>query len=152
MVDLVVVEVDHDALVELDQFLIVGKADRGNLGDRPRHEAGLAVLAENVGVHVLLGNGQILGDAGAQTRGVQQRAGADDAVLRNAGNLAENVGQNVDRVGDDDIGRVRAGADDLGGNLLDDVYVGLRKVDARLAGLRATPEVMTTMSLPTADL
>ena len=95
------------------------------------------MLAENVGVHVLLGNGQVLGDAGTQAGGIQQGAGTDDALLRDAGDLAENVSQDIHGVGHDDVGGIGADRGDLGHDALEDVDVGIDQIDTGLAGLAA---------------
>ena len=55
--------------------------------------------------------------------------------MRDVRHLVEHVGEDVHRVGNDDIGGVRAVLGDLRGDVLDDVDVGLGKVHAGLAGL-----------------
>lgn len=133
LVDLLVVQIHHDALLQLDQILVVLQINGGNFRDGPGHKAGLAVLAEYVGMHVLLGNGQIFRDAGAQTGGIQQGAAADDPILGNAGHLAENISQNVHGVGHDHVSGVGTGAHDVGGDGLDDVDVGVHQIHTGLA-------------------
>ena len=95
----------------------------------------LAVLAEDVGVHVLLVDVVVLRDAGAQARGVQDRARADDLLLRQAGDLGEDIRQDVDRVGHDDVDRVGRVLDDLRDDGLGDVDIDLRQLQAGLSGL-----------------
>ena len=56
-------------------------------------------------------------------------------VFRHAGNLVEDVGQHVDRVGDDHIERVRRNRDDLGRDVLHDIDVDLRQLQPALPGL-----------------
>ena len=93
------------------------------------------MLAQNVSVDVLLADGEVLGQAGAEPGGVQNGAGADDPVGGQAGDLAEHVGQDVHRVADQDVDGVGSMADDVGGDALEDVDVGLGQIDAALAGL-----------------
>ena len=93
------------------------------------------MLAEDVGVYVLLVDAVILRNARAEAGGVEDRARADDLVLRQLRIAAEDVGQDVDRVRDDDIGRVRCEGRDLRDDRLHDVDVRLREVEAGLPGL-----------------
>ena len=93
------------------------------------------MLAEHIGVHVELVDRVVLREARTQTRGVEDRTGADDAGFRQAGALAEGVGQNIDRVADDQVDGVGRVARDLRDDALDDVDVRLRKVESRLARL-----------------
>ena len=107
----------------------------GDVDEAPGHEGGVAVLAVDVRVDILRADAEALGQRRLQTAGVQDRAGADDMALGNAGDLVEHVGQHVDRVGDDDIDRVRRGGGDLRGDVLEDVDVGLRQLQPALPGL-----------------
>ena len=84
---------------------------------------------------VVLIDAIVLAQAGAQARRVEDRAGADQVILGNAGELQEGIGQNVDRVADDDIDRVGRILRDLGDDHLGDVHIGLRQLKAGLAGL-----------------
>ena len=68
----------------------------------------VAVLAENIGVHIGLVNIVIFGKSGSQPCGVQNRTRTDDVVVGKSGHLVECVGQNVHRVADDDINGNRA--------------------------------------------
>ena len=58
-----------------------------------------------------------------QTTGVEHGAGTDDVALGQAGHLDGGVGQNVDRVGDDQQDAVKAGLLNLGDDGLKDVDV-----------------------------
>ena len=93
------------------------------------------MLAQHEGVHVLVADGQALGDAGAQAGAVQQRAGADDAALRDAGDAVEGVGQHVHRIADEHVQRVGRILHDLGRDGLENVDVDLAQLQAGLAGL-----------------
>ena len=53
------------------------------------------MLTQNIGMDVLLAYADILGKAGAQTRGIKNSAGADNAVLRNSADLAEYICQHI---------------------------------------------------------
>ena len=70
-----------------------------------------------------------------QTAGIQNRAGAKNLMLRKAGDLVENVGQNIYGVGNDDIDRIRRGLNDLRCNFLENVNIALRQLQPGLAGL-----------------
>ena len=107
----------------------------GDVDEAPGHEGGVAVLAVDVRVDILRADAEALGQRRLQAAGVQDRAGADDVALGHAGDLVEHVGQHVDRVGDDDIDRVRRGGGDLRGDVLEDVDVGLRQLQPALPGL-----------------
>ena len=93
------------------------------------------MLAVDVRVDVLRADVEPAGQRGLQAAGVEDGAGADDVVFRHAGNLVEDVGQHVDRVGDDHIERVRRNRDDLGRDVLHDIDVDLRQLQPGLAGL-----------------
>ena len=70
-----------------------------------------------------------------QTAGVEHGTGADDMALGQAGHLDGGVGQNIDRVGDDEQNAVEAGLLNLGDNGLKDADVLVDQVQASLTGL-----------------
>ena len=74
--------------------------------ERPGHHGGIAVLAENKAVNVLRVQADMLGNARAQAAGIEQRARANDLALRQTCNLEDGIGENIDRIGNDDINRV----------------------------------------------
>ena len=92
------------------------------------------MLAQHEGMNVLLVHVQLLSQRGAQAGGIQLRARADNAALRDAGNLGEHIGQNVDGVADDDIDRIGSVLGDLLRDALQNVDVGLRQLKPGLAG------------------
>ena len=135
VLDLIQVQLCGEVLAVVQVLAVVGKAHRGDAHGVPRHEGAVAVLTQHEGVHVLVADGEALGDAGAQARAVQQRAGADDAVLRDAGDAVEGVGQHVHRIADEHVQRVRRVLHDLGRDGLEDVDVDLAQLQAGLTGL-----------------
>ena len=70
-----------------------------------------------------------------QTAGVEHGTGTDDVALGQAGHLDGGVGQNIDRVGDDEQNAVEAGLLNLGDNGLKDADVLVDQVQASLTGL-----------------
>lgn len=84
---------------------------------------------------ILRADAEALCQRGLKTACIQNGAGADDLTLRQAGDLCEHIGQHVDRVGDDDIDRIRRSLDDLRRDVLDDIDVGLRQIQTALTGL-----------------
>ena len=76
-------------------------------------------------------------NAGTQPGGIQQGAGADDAFFRDVGDLAEHIGQDIHGVGHDDVSGIGADGRDLGGNVFEDIHIGVDQVNAGLAGLAA---------------
>lgn len=92
------------------------------------------MFTENIGMNVLLRNVKVAGKSETQTRGIQRGAGADDLVFRDAGDFHEHVGDDVHRIADDDVQRVRCGLCDVRCNAFDDVDIRLRQFKARLTG------------------
>ena len=83
---------------------------------------------------VLRADAEALCQHGLQTARVQNRTGANDLPLRQAGDLMENIGQHIDRVGDNDINGVGRHLDDLRRDILEDVDICLRQLKTGLAG------------------
>ena len=107
----------------------------GNLGAGPSDELGVAVLAHDIGLDIArvdlnVGTKHLL-----QTTGVEHGTGADDMALGQAGHLDGGIGQNIDRVGDDEQNAVEARLLNLGDNGLKDVDVLVDQVQAGLTGL-----------------
>ena len=92
------------------------------------------MLTVDVGVNVLLGDAIAVGQVVAEPGGVQNGAGADDLAFRNAGDSGEHVGHDVHGIADDDIQGVGGDRRDLWRDVLHDVDVGLRQIDAALTG------------------
>ncbi len=55
------------------------------------------MLAKDVGMNVLLVDVVIFRDAGTQAGGIQDRTGADNVALGQAGDLVEDIGQGYRR-------------------------------------------------------
>ena len=107
----------------------------GNLGAGPSDELGVAVLTHDVSLNVARVDLDVGAEHLLQTTGVEHGAGTDDVALGQAGHLDGGVGQNVDRVGDDQQDAVKAGLLNLGDDGLKDVDVLVDQVQAGLAGL-----------------
>lgn len=103
------------------------------------------MFTENIGMNILLRNVKVAGKSETQPRGIQRGTGADDLVFRDAGDFHEHVGDDVHRIADDDVQRVRCGLCDVRCNAFDDIDIRLRQFKARLTGFSATPDVMMTM-------
>lgn len=107
----------------------------GDVRNGPRHEGAVAVLTQNVSVYVLLVDLVVLGETCTQTGGIEDGTGTEDAGLRNAGALAERIGEDINRVADEQIDCIRCILRDVRRDALDDVDVRLCKVQSGLAGL-----------------
>lgn len=107
----------------------------GNLGAGPSDKLGVAVLTHDVGLNVARVNLDVSAEHLLQTAGVEHGTGADDMALGQAGHLDGGIGQNINRVGDDEQNAVEAGLLNLGDNGLKDVDVLVDQVQAGLAGL-----------------
>jgi hypothetical protein len=126
--------VDEIALAADRAVVVHGQA--AHVRERPGREFAVAVLAEDGGVDVHGGDAAVFGEEPAEARGIQHGAGAEDAAARPVGLDAGEVGQDVDRVGDDQhdgIGIDRLHVGDDGG---DDLGVDLQQVEPVLAGAR----------------
>ena len=107
----------------------------GNLSAGPSDKLGVAVLTHDIGLDIArvdlnVGTKHLL-----QTAGVEHGTGADDMALGQAGHLDGGIGQNIDRVGDDEQNAVEARLLNLGDNGLKDVDVLVDQVQAGLTGL-----------------
>ena len=107
----------------------------GNLSAGPGDKLGVAVLAHDIGLNVARVNLDMSAEHLLQTAGVEHGAGADDMALGQTGHLDGGVGQNVDRVGDDEQNAVEARLLNLGNNGLKDADVLVDQVQAGLTGL-----------------
>ena len=107
----------------------------GDGGQGPGDKRGIAVLAIHVRMDILGADAEAFGQFRLEAGRVQRRAGADDPAFRNPGNLVEHVGQHIHRVGDDQIYRVGGVRHNLRRDILQDVHIGLRQLQPRLAGL-----------------
>ncbi len=83
---------------------------------------------------------EVLPDDLAQTGGVKQGAGSQHMALRQARGFQDRVGDDVDRIADDDVNRVRRVFYGLRHDALNDVDVSLGKIDPRLAGFARAAE------------
>ena len=119
------------------QFRIIVNRGSCHVSDGPRNERAVAVLAVYVSMDVLLSNLAVLGETVTKTCGVKNRTGTDDLLLRDTGNLCEDIGHDINRVAYDHIFCIRSNSSDLRCDLLKDVYVCLGQFDSgltRLAG------------------
>ena len=107
----------------------------GNLGAGPSDKLGVAVFTHDIGLNVARVNLNVSAEHLLQTAGIEHGAGADDMALGQTGHLNGGVGQNVDRVGDDEQNAVEARLLNLGDNGLKDVDVLIDQVQAGLTGL-----------------
>ena len=107
----------------------------GNLSAGPSDKLGVAVLAHDIGLDIARVNLDVGTKHLLQTASVEHGAGADDMALGQAGHLDGSIGQNINRVGDDEQNAVEAGLLNLGDNGLKDVYVLVDQVQAGLTGL-----------------
>ena len=95
----------------------------GNLSAGPSDELGIAMLAHDVSLDVARVNLDVGAQHLLQTTGVEHGTGADNVTLGQAGHLDGSVGQNVNRVRDDQQDAVKARLLNLGNNGLEDVDV-----------------------------
>ena len=93
------------------------------------------MLAHDVGLDIARVDLDVGAEHLLQTAGVEHGAGADDVALGQTGHLDGGVGQNVDRVGDDEQNAVEARLLNLGNNGLEDADVLVDQVQAGLTGL-----------------
>ena len=110
--------------------VIVGNGCQG-----PGDKGAVAVLAVDMGVDVFGTDSEILGQLGLKTHRIQHRAGTDDVFRGDAGELVECVGHDIHRIGDDDIDGIGGVFHNVGGDLPEDIHVGLGKLQPGLAGL-----------------
>ena len=95
----------------------------------------VAVAAHDQGLDVFDAAPDFLGDEGAVTGHVEYAGLADDAVGRQVGGFPGGVDHRVERVRHDDQHAVGALLDGFGGDLADDLDVGLEQLVAAHAGL-----------------
>ena len=93
------------------------------------------MLAHDIGLDIARVNLNVSAEHLLQTAGVEHGAGTDDVALGQAGHLDSGVGQNINRVGDDEQNAVEARLLNLGNNGLKDVDVLVNQVQAGLTGL-----------------
>ena len=111
--------------------------DAGDVGAAPGRNLAVAVLADDEGVDALAVHGQVLAQLILQAGGVQHGAGADDPVLREAGQLDGGIGQDVHRVRHHQQDAAAFPLGDLRDDALEDVQVLVHEVQPGLAGLLA---------------
>lgn len=92
------------------------------------------MLTEYVSVHVFGVESHMRGQPRAQPGGIQHGAGADDLGFRQVGGLQNRIGDDIHRVADHHIHRIRREPGDLRHDRFNDIYIRLRQVNARLAG------------------
>ena len=93
------------------------------------------MLAEDIRMNVLLINVVVLCQARTQTSRIQDRTRTDNLLFPEAGGLAELIGQDIDGIAYDDVNRIRRVLYYLGDDAFGNVDVGLRQIQAGLAGL-----------------
>ena len=93
------------------------------------------MLTHDIGLDIARINLDVGAEHLLQAASVEHGAGTDDVALGQAGHLDGGVGQNIDRVGDDEQNAVEAGLLNLGDNGLKDVDVLVDQVQAGLTGL-----------------
>ena len=93
------------------------------------------MLAVNAGMDILGADAEALSQFRLQTAGIQNGTGADDLALGQAGNLGKHIGQNINRIGNDDVVRIGSMGHNIGRHLLQDINVGLCQIQAGHAGL-----------------
>ena len=108
-----------------------GDAADGSGGEHGQF--GVAVLADDVGVDGRRGDVEVSAQVVPPARGVQDGAGADDLVCRQAGLLPGDVGEHVDWVGGHEVDAVEAVGHDVAVDGFADGGVAGDKVDASLA-------------------
>ena len=107
---------------------VVAEIDRHHL---------VAVAAEDGRLHVLHGRARLPGDERLETRRVEDPGLAEDALLGKAGDVLGDVTHRVQRVRDDDQGRVGRLGDRSLGDGADDLLVRRHEVvPAHVAGAR----------------
>ena len=118
----------------------------GNLGAGPSDKLGVAVLTHDIGLDIARVNLDVSAEHLLQTAGVEHGAGADDMALGQAGHLDGGIGQNINRVGDDEQNAVEARLLNLGDNGLKDVDVLVNQIQRVSPGFWAAPAVTTIMA------
>ena len=93
------------------------------------------MLAIDMGVNILRADLEFLCQLGLQTNGIQYGTGTNDVLSRDAGNFVEHISHHIHRIGHDDINGIGGILHNVGRNLLQNIDVGLRQLQTRLAGL-----------------
>ena len=66
------------------------------------------MFAVNIRMNILEVDRVIFSDSGTETGGIEDCTGTEDLIFRQAGDLIEGIGQDINRVSDDDIDCIRA--------------------------------------------
>ena len=111
--------------------------DAGDVGAAPCGDLAVAVLADDKGMNALAVHRQMLAQLVLQAGGVQNRAGTDDAVLREAGQLDGGIGQDVHGICHHQQDAAAVPLGDLRDDALEDVQVLVHEIEPRLAGFLA---------------
>ena len=118
-----------------DKLRAILNRHSGNICNRPRNEGRIAVFTEYICMYIGLIDIIILRQPCTQARCVQNGARTNDMVCRKSGLLEKHICQDVNRIADDDINRIRRIFCYLRQNGFCDVDVGLRKLKTGLSGL-----------------
>ena len=89
-------------VLEVFEHAVVDQRETGDLRAAPGDDLAVAVLADDIGVAVAGVDADIVADHGLEAGGVEDRAGPEDTVFGEAAHLDGGVGQDIDRVRDDD--------------------------------------------------
>ena len=133
--------IDKDPLHLLDfVFAVAGFGEVAQLHPRnicqgPDGDFAVAMLADDPGVNAAGIDAEVVTEQGAEARGIENGAGAEDALRRKSGILQGGVGEHVDGIGGDENDAVGIVASDFGDNLSEDGGVTLHEVETGLAGL-----------------
>ena len=92
------------------------------------------MLADLVGVDGFGIDIEVAGDAGAEPGGVENSAGADDFLGREAGEFVSVVSEDVHGIGDDEEDTAEAGGHDLLNHAFQNIDIFLQEFHAGLAG------------------
>ena len=89
-------------IVQVFEHAVVIQGQTGDFGTAPGDDLAVTVFADDIGVAVAGVDADVVADHGLEAGGVEDRAGPEDAVFRQAAHLDGGIGQDVDRVRDDD--------------------------------------------------
>lgn len=92
------------------------------------------MLTEDTAVDVLHIYVEVLCKAGAKSCGVKNGSGTDYLLLGKSGMLAEGIGQDIDRIADDNINGIGSSRGNLRNDALCDVNIRLSKIKTGLTG------------------
>ncbi len=76
---------------------------------------------------------EMLGQQRPKTGCIENSAGADDPLRRQAGNVGHHLGHNIDRIGDNQQDGLRCVFEDSGYNILKNFNIALQQLQAGLA-------------------